>query len=456
MSKGTTKPYLYFLGNNATDVTGSCTILRYDNIKLAVEMGLIQTNNIVADYRANREHIKKIKPKSIHGVVILHIHSDHLSGLLPAVASGMRAHIYVPEGSLPLIKIMLDDCAKIMLQDSMKLQNKHGLKYPPLATPEDVDKVMQWCVEVPFNKPTEIVGGAKLTLYDSGHIVNSAQGVIEFKQGKYVTKRVGFTSDFNTEAKSKSVRPIQPLPKVQILVGECTYSDPTRCYSMKKDRWYDEQLIKTAISQYKRILIPTFSLQRVEDMLEVLSKIGVDCPVYLDSPLAERIYRNWVEPLDYEETLGLKIVQSWEESVALQQDNSHMIILASSGMLTAGRAVSYLKYLLPDANNCILFCGYSADNTVASEIKQGAREIKVDGELVVNKAQIYCLNTFSSHANYNQLMEYYQKVEFDKLCLVHSQFDSKVAFAQTLQNKLHDQARSSKVVCVNEDQKIYL
>ena len=51
-SSGTSKPYLHFIGGNAASVTGSCTIVRFDNIKLAVDMGLIQTNNLVADYNA--------------------------------------------------------------------------------------------------------------------------------------------------------------------------------------------------------------------------------------------------------------------------------------------------------------------------------------------------------------------------------------------------------------------
>ena len=120
MNKSIVKPYLHFIGNNASSVTGSCTVVRYNNTKLCVDMGLIQTNNIVADYRANREQLKKIKPKTIHGVVVLHCHADHLLGILPAVAAGMKAHIYVPEGSIPLIKIMLEDCVKILMQDSAK------------------------------------------------------------------------------------------------------------------------------------------------------------------------------------------------------------------------------------------------------------------------------------------------------------------------------------------------
>ena len=454
MSKGTSKPYLHFVGGNAVDVSGSCTILRFNNIKLAVDMGLIQTNNIVADYRANRDMMKRIKPKTVHGVVITHNHLDHCGSLLMGVHMGMNAYIYVPKGSLPIMRIMLEDCVKIMESDSTKLQNKRGIKAPPLATLEDIDKVISWCVEVPFNKPYEIVGGAKLTYYDAGHIINSAQCVIEIQQG-CTTKRIGFTGDICNEPKGKSVRPLRPLPRVDVLVSECTYSDPTRCYSMKKDRWYDEQMILTAISQYHRILIPTFAQQRLEDILEVLAKLNVTKRVYVDTPLGEKIYRAWPEPLDYEDRLNLKFVQSWEESQASQMSNEPCIIVASSGMLTAGRAVYYLKYLLPNPTNAVLFVGYSPENTTATEIKQGNKLIKVDGEVVLNNAQIYSLNSFSSHSNYNQLMKYLMELDYQKVCLVHSDYEDKVAFANTLQNNLIAQGKSSRVIATNADTKIY-
>ena len=76
-------------------------------------MGMIQTNNLVADYRANRDQMKKIKPKTVHGVIITHLHADHCLGLLAAVAMGMQAYIYIPQGSIPILKIMMDDCIKI-------------------------------------------------------------------------------------------------------------------------------------------------------------------------------------------------------------------------------------------------------------------------------------------------------------------------------------------------------
>ena len=125
-------------------------------------------------------------------------------------------------------------------------------------------------------------------------------------------------------------------------------------------------------------------------------------------------------------------------------------------MLNAGRALAHLKYILPNDRNAVLFSGYASPNTLAYEIKHGAKEIMLDGELIQNNAQIYCLNTFSSHANYNQLMQYYQNIDYDKLCLVHSEFSSKVEFANTLQDELIKQGKSSRVVCTQQDQRIFI
>lgn len=449
----TKRPYLHFIGNNANDVTGSCTIVRHRDKRIAVDMGLIQTNNIMADYKANRDQMKKIKPKNLDAVIITHaLHADHGGGLLLAVHQGMNCPIYVPEGTLPIFGIMLADSVKIMGQDSLKLEHSHGNKFPPLAEEKDIERVLDLIVEVPFGNKTKLLEDMYLTLYHAGHIIASSQIYLELKDG-YKTTKIGFTGDINTNGISVSVPPIEPLPFCDIVVGENTYNEPTRCYSVKKDRYHDEQLILTSVEQYKKILIPVFANQRLEDVLQALEKLKVDIPIYVDTPLGQKIYNNWVEPLSF--NLDLHFVESWENSVALQNANKHCIILASSGMLTAGRALGHLKTLLPKSDNAILFAGYSGENTLASQIKEGHKELRVDGELVKNKAQIYNLKTFSSHANYNQLMDYYTTVRFNKLALVHGDQDCKVDFAHVLQDKLHNQGKSARVVATNKEQKIY-
>lgn len=449
----TKKPYLHFIGNNASDVTGSCTIVRWKDKRIAVDMGLIQTNNIMADYKANCDQIRKIKPKDLDAVLITHaLHTDHAGGLLLAVHHGLSCPVYVPVGTLGIFEVMLADSVKIMMQDALKLQRNNGEKYTPLADEADIDKVLGLCQEVEFGQKYEVVDGVFAKHYHAGHIIASSQILLEMKDG-YKTIRVGFTGDINTNGISVSVPSIEPLPFCDILVGENTYNEPTRCYSVKKDRYHDEQLILTAIEQYKKILIPVFANQRLEDVLQALDKLEVKMPVYVDTPLGIRIYNLWPESLSF--NLDLHFVESWESSVALQNTNKHCIILASSGMLTAGRALGHLKTLLPKSDNAILFAGYSGENTLASEIKRGNKELKVDGDLVKNKAQIYNLKTFSSHANYNQLMDYYTTIRFNKIALVHGEQTHKVDFAHVLQDKLHDKGNAARVVAVNKDQKIY-
>ena len=81
----------------------------------------------------------------------------------------------------------------------------------------------------------------------------------------------------------------------------------------------------------------------------------------------------------------------------------------------------------------------------------------IDGDLVPNNCNITELVSYSSHASYEELMDYYGNVlVYDKIALVHGEFEPKVAFANTLQNNLIAQGKSSRVIATNQDQKIYI
>ena len=151
----------------------------------------------MTDYKANRDLVKKIKPKKIQYIIISHLHQDHQGLLPPLYAKGCQAHIYIPKGSLPIMRLMLNDSVKIMQQDSDRLKRKHGIKAPALANSSDVEKVLDRCIEVCYNCPTQIADGVSFTYYPAGHIIHSAQVYVELKEG-YITKRVGYTGDIGS------------------------------------------------------------------------------------------------------------------------------------------------------------------------------------------------------------------------------------------------------------------
>ena len=119
--------------------------------------------------------------------------------------------------------------------------------------------------------------------------------------------------------------------------------------------------------------------------------------------------------------------------------------------------MSWAKAFAPDPNAHIIFCGYSSESTLASKIRFGDRIVSIEGEMVENNANITELVSFSSHASREELIDYYiNTLRFNKLLLVHGDFDNKVIFAQELQDKLASQGKSSRVIATNMDTKVYI
>lgn len=465
--KGVKRPYIHLLSNASVDVTGSMHLVRFKKFAILLDCGMIQGGDIVSSYKANREQIKKIKPQDIDYIILSHQHIDH-SGIVPALfAKGCNAHVYVPMGSLPFLKLLWADSLKIMQSDCLKIESKHGIKAPPYYTEQAMNKAIMRCIEVNFNKPYKMTDGLSFTYYHAGHIIHSAQILLEMQEGS-VIKRVGFTGDVG----SKTLRPYtearQTLPFCNLLIGENTYNEPARVNSAK-DRDKDIEKIATIVNQANKILMPCFSLGRTQELLTVLwymwrqQRLPEDIQIYLDSPLAIKFCELWPEDApqfspwsDIMKWENIHFIRDYTESVPLQMADKHCIILAASGFLQGGRIVSHLKTALPNSKNHIIFCGFSGENNLASQIKSGQKEVNVDGVLVKNRANITDLRSFSSHASYEELMDYYSECRFDKVALVHGRYSSKVTFCQALQDRLYNEAKSSKVVCVAQDQKIYL
>lgn len=454
--RGCKKPYIHFLSNAAVDVTGSCHHVRFKKYSILLDCGQIQgMGDIVSDYKANKEQLKKIRTQDIDYIVLCHLHIDHV-GLVPALyAKGCNAHLYCPVGSTDFLKLLWEDSLKIMRADCLKIQNKHGQRAAPFYDEGAIERALNRIIEVGYNSQFSLAPDIKLTYYQAGHIINSAQCVLELKDG-YVTKRIGYTSDIGGASERPYKAPRQALPFVDVIISESTYCQQARPNS-PKDRDKDIEKIKTVVNESNKILIPCFSLDRTQQMLRLLHDEGIDkqIQIYLDSPLATKFCNIW--PWENGELDNVKVIDTHEQSVGLQLRNEHCIIISASGFLVGGRIMSHLKTALPDSRNHILFCGFAGDNGLAAQIKTNVPEVNIDGVAVANKAKITELRSFSSHASYEELIDYYtNECRYNKICLVHGNYENKVEFAHTLQDILVKQGKSSRVVCTQMDQKVYI
>jgi len=462
MTKSIKNPYVKFIGSNSTEVTGSCSLVRFQDKTILVDYGLRQTSDDEEDYKINSKRHKDIKPKQLDAIIITHIHQDH-QGLIPSLfKDGANCPIYMPKDCKKLATLMWQDCTHIYQKDFEKYNRK------PIYTQSDVDMALSHVIECDLNIPISICNSISFTYYNAQHIVRACQVYMELNDGVNV-KKIGFTGDISNSTNTYYLDYIQPLPQVDILVGECTYSNNTRLNKSRdrlKDREKIDMAIKQALDTKGKVLIPVFSLDRLQTILTTLYDMyegKSPIKILIDTPLGKSICSVWEYMIDNNKDLWHNVynwndclwTSDFKDTVHWSKINEPMLVIGGGGMLSGGRATYWIKELLGSKKNRIVFCGYSTPESTAGKIKSGKlQEIKIDGKKIPNKAPITILNSFSSHMDYEQLLSYYTQLNYTKICLVHSEQDSKIAFANELKKRLSKSDKTSKVIATNFETKV--
>nr|DAS11719.1 MAG TPA: hypothetical protein [Caudoviricetes sp.] len=435
-------------------------------------------HTVLENYKANMKYIQKIRPQELQYIIIGHVHQDHI-GMIPTLyARGKcNAKIIVPKGSISILKEMWLDSSFINCRDVEVINLKNDRNYEPFYTEDVVYKTLEYIEEIDSDKIVSLSDELAIRYTDAGHILLSKQCEVYINGGSR-TRKILFSSDLgniSTQDTRVFVENFKPVTSANIAIMECTYASKER-QCTKETYKKDVTKIKSVVEQYcidnnSRVLIPSFSLDRTPYILWILySLFGKDenfkIPILIDSPLANRLLDCYSSILDGEKKELFDEIMSWnnikrviqpESSKAAIADKGAKIILSSSGMLTAGRSVKWTQSILPNENDCILFMGYSGENTLAWKIKYGKdhKTININGKPYKNKAQIYDLKSFSSHMQRNEMLNYYKSINCEKIYLVHSD-SNKIEFKHDLENAIADCLKSTKVVAVNSGTKISL
>lgn len=469
-----------FIGGNAEGVTGSATKIKTPDHTYLFEFGMIQDcHTVLENYKVNCKLIQKVKVKEIDYIMLGHCHIDHC-GLIPALYEKgcCDAKIIVPKGSVGILAEMWRDCSYINQRDIEILNLKNDRKYVPLYTDDGIAYALENIIEVDTDVIEKINEELSIRYSNAGHILLSKQAEVYITVNGH-TKKILFTSDLGNIVTQDSrifVEDFKPVSSANIVIGECTYSAKGREIT-KETYKKDIEKIKTVVDQYcvdnkHRVLIPTFSLDRMPYILWILYSLYKDddnfnVPVIVDSPLANRLLDCYSSILEgelkekFEDMMhwkNIKRVISPEESKAAIEDRGPKVVCSSSGMLTAGRSVKWTQNVLPNPNDCILFIGYAGEDTLAYKVKHNRenKTININGKPFKNNCQIVDLRSFSSHMQRHDMINYYKGINCEKIYLVHSNSDTKIEFKQDLQDEITKCLKSTKVICVNSSTKISL
>jgi len=192
-------------------------------------------------------------------------------------------------------------------------------------------------------------------------------------------------------------------------------------------------------------------------MIKVLkrtNKIDSTVPVFLDSPMgisATRVYGKYPEL--YNETLqtefenddpfsfpGLTITRSHKQSMRIRNNFGRKVVIAGSGMMTGGRVVGHAAQILPHEKNRLLFVGFQGEETLGRAIKEGAKEVEIEGISVPVNATISTIDNLSAHADQPRLLQWVKKIQgVKKVVLIHGEDGGpREVFAKLLKDQLGD------------------
>lgn len=448
----------------AQTTTGSQHLVEINGQRILLDCGLYQGRR-AESYERNQNF--PFDPASLDCVVLSHAHIDH-SGNLPNLCKhGFSGNIYTTFATRDLCQVMLEDCAKIQVSD-VAWVNRHRERegLPPIAplyTPPEAEQSLRQFITLGYARPLPIAKGVTLTFIDAGHILGSAQIVLdleEFSTGR--RKRLAFTGDLGRCSNPILRNPVPPQD-VDFLLMESTYGD--REHELEMDATAKlAQVVRDAVARKGKVIIPSFAVERTQQLIYALHRLREadavpEIPIYVDSPLAisateifrlhrecfnEEIYKFLYakrDPFGFE---GLELVRSVEGSMRLNDLHEPAIIISASGMCESGRILHHLKNEIGNPNNTILFVGYCAPDTLGRRLRDGASIVSIFGKQYHRNARVEVMDSYSGHADRSELIDHFRGITgpLERVWLVHGEPDQ----SRSLADALRREQRAGEVV----------
>ena len=402
-----------------------------------------------------------IPPQTLDAVLLTHAHVDHC-GLLPKLVSeGFQGKVYCTDATSDIAQIILLDSAHLQEEDAEFKRKRHQREqrtgpFPeiPLYTVDDAEASFTLFESVKYNETVQIGEGVKATFHEAGHVLGSSMIRVTVSQGRE-HRTIIFSGDVGRWDKPILKDP-SVFNEVDYILVESTYGN--RVHEETPD--IGDSLATIVNSTWKaggNIIVPSFALQRSQEILYHLNKLLIEdriphLMVFLDSPMAvsiTEVFKRHSELFDKEmswlmrhnrspfEFPGLKMVETVDESKAINHISGTVMVIAGSGMCTGGRVKHHLVTNIQRRESTILFVGYQAIGTLGRHIVDGAKEVRILGQHYHVRARIAQIHGFSSHADRNELFRWLSELKRAprRVFVVHGEPEAARDFGEFLREK---------------------
>lgn len=419
---------LSFHGAGRT-VTGSCHLIECLGRRILIDCGLFQGGRALSE---ENSQTFGFDPATIDYVLLTHAHLDHCGRLPLLTKRGFRGEVIATSATFELARLVILDAAHLQEEEARRRSHRQSRAFqagePLYSMLDALDVIGHFGRSAAYDTALDIAPGIRVIFLDAGHILGSASILIKFvEDGR--PRSVLFSGDIGNAGRPL-LRPPSTPSAAEVVVMESTYGNRGhRSYSASVEELHEA--IAETLQRRGNVVIPTFALERAQEILYCLregieaNRLPPSLPVFLDSPMAisaTEIFRR--HPECYASALGelfdagkdplhvagLRMAREMAESTAIARIRGGAVIMAGSGMCTGGRVLRHLKNNLEHHAASIVFVGFAAAGTLARQIIDGARKVRVLGEEVSVRAHVHTINGFSAHADQSELIDWHDRI----------------------------------------------
>lgn len=303
---------------------------------------------------------------------------------------------------------------------------KEGKSAP--YTTKGIKEAVKRSICLDYGEVSDITPDMRLTLLNSGHILGGSLVHIHIGNGMH---NVLYTGDIKFDRTALFEPASNNFQRAETVIIESTYGSKRDIQPKRFDA--ESQLVeacKKAVERGGIALIPSFAVERSQDIMAIIEKSGFDKTVYIDGMIWDATAITTAYPEYLNRDLQKQILQKGENPftnemfvrIGSQKDRKKIleskepcVILATSGMLVGGPSVWWLKVLAEEKKNALIFVGYQGEGSMGRRIQKGWKEIpmEVNGRnaaIPVN-LEIVTVNGLSGHSDYKQLYNYLSRLK---------------------------------------------
>jgi KH/beta-lactamase-domain protein len=419
------------------EVGRSCILLQTPESRVLLDCGIKPSNNEFPYLTVPEFDIKKL-----NAIVLSHAHLDHC-GLIPLLYEmGYDGPLYL---TAPTRDLMV-----LLCMDYIELTQREG-KNPPYST-KGIKEAVKHSICLDYGEVSDITPDMRLTLLNSGHILGGAVVHIHIGNGMH---NVLYTGDFKFDRTALFEPASNNFSRAETVITESTYG--AREDITPKRMEAESQVIEACKKTCERggiALIPSFAVERSQDVMVILSRAGFKYPIYIDGMVWDATAIHTAYPEYFNKELQKLILQqgenpftdeifkrigSTEERKKILESGEPCVIIATSGMLVGGPSVWWLKNLAEDKKNSLVFVSYQAEGSLGRRIQKGWKEVPMDNSngrtsAVPINLEIFNVNGLSGHSDQKQILNYLSRLKQkpERIIVDHGESSKCVDLSRTL------------------------